>query len=79
MVWFCFVFEPFSELQGSGLNEKFLHCCEKWVQLLEKVEALLKGDIANNLPALLEQQKTFEVNLCPLLSLIFAGTGKHQD
>ncbi|XP_073923916.1 nesprin-2 isoform X5 [Castor canadensis] len=50
-----------SELQGSGLNEKFLHCCEKWVQLLEKVEALLKGDIDNNLPALLEQQKTFEM------------------
>ncbi|XP_073098376.1 nesprin-2 isoform X4 [Manis javanica] len=48
------------ELQGIGLNEKFLHCCEKWVQLLEKVEAALQMDIADSLPALLEQQKTYE-------------------
>ncbi|KAM5273601.1 nesprin-2 [Ctenodactylus gundi] len=50
-----------SELQESGLNEKFLPCCEKWVQLLEKLEEALKEDIADSLPALLEQQKTFEM------------------
>lgn len=51
-----------SELQGTGLNEKFLYCCEKWVQLLEKVEEVLKVNIADSFPALLEQQKTYEVN-----------------
>lgn len=51
-----------SELQGIGLNEKFLHCCEKWVQLLEKIEETLKTNMADSLPALLEQQKTYEVN-----------------
>ena len=51
-----------SELQGIGLNEKFLHCCEKWVQLLEKIEETLRANMANSLPALLEQQKTYEVN-----------------
>ncbi|XP_047397719.1 nesprin-2 isoform X2 [Sciurus carolinensis] len=50
-----------SELQESGLNEKFLHCCEKWVQLLEKIEEILNVNIANNLPALLEQQKAYEM------------------
>uniref|UniRef100_A0A8C9AHQ9 Spectrin repeat containing nuclear envelope protein 2 n=1 Tax=Prolemur simus TaxID=1328070 RepID=A0A8C9AHQ9_PROSS len=53
--------ERFSELQGIGLNEKFLHCYEKWVQLLEKVEETLKVNIADSLPALLEQQKTYEM------------------
>ena len=58
-----------SELQGIGLNEKFLHCYEKWVQLLQKIEDTLKANMADSLPALLEQQKTYEVNkpmLCPL-------------
>ncbi|KAM5175710.1 nesprin-2 isoform 1-T2 [Callospermophilus lateralis] len=50
-----------SELQESGLNENFLHCCEKWVQLLEKIEEMLKVNIANSLPALLEQQKAYEM------------------
>uniref|UniRef100_A0A2K6FJQ6 Nesprin-2 n=1 Tax=Propithecus coquereli TaxID=379532 RepID=A0A2K6FJQ6_PROCO len=53
--------EHFSELQGIGLNEKFLHYCEKWVQLLEKMEEMLKVNIADSLPALLEQQKTYEM------------------
>ncbi|XP_019487654.1 PREDICTED: nesprin-2 [Hipposideros armiger] len=53
--------ERCSELQGIGINEKFLYCCEKWVQLLEKIEETLKGDIAASLPALLEQQKTYEM------------------
>uniref|UniRef100_A0A8C5V010 Nesprin-2 n=1 Tax=Microcebus murinus TaxID=30608 RepID=A0A8C5V010_MICMU len=53
--------ERFSELQGIGLNEKFLHYCEKWVQLLEKMEEMLKVNIADSLPALLEQQKTYEM------------------
>ncbi|XP_025298589.1 nesprin-2 isoform X2 [Canis lupus dingo] len=51
--------ERCSELQGIGLNEKFLYCCEKWVQLLEKIEETLKVNIGNSLPALLEQQKTY--------------------
>lgn len=51
-----------SELQETGLNEKFLDCCEKWIQLLEKIEETLKANMADNLPALLEQQKTYEVN-----------------
>ncbi|KAM5245078.1 nesprin-2 isoform 4-T7 [Hipposideros larvatus] len=53
--------ERCSELQGIGINEKFLYCCEKWVQLLEKIEETLKGDIAASLPALREQQKTYEM------------------
>ncbi|XP_023373370.1 nesprin-2 isoform X2 [Otolemur garnettii] len=53
--------ERCSELQGIGLNEKFLYCCEKWVQLLEKTEETLKVNIAGSLPALLEQQKTYEM------------------
>uniref|UniRef100_A0A480L0G3 Nesprin-2 n=2 Tax=Sus scrofa TaxID=9823 RepID=A0A480L0G3_PIG len=53
--------ERCSELQGTGLNEKFLYCCEKWVQLLEKVEEVLKVNIADSFPALLEQQKTYEM------------------
>ncbi|XP_069343498.1 nesprin-2 isoform X2 [Eulemur rufifrons] len=53
--------ERFSELQGIGLNEKFLHYYEKWVQLLEKVEETLKVNVADSLPALLEQQKTYEM------------------
>ncbi|PNI83752.1 SYNE2 isoform 2 [Pan troglodytes] len=53
--------ERCSELQGIGLNEKFLYCCEKWIQLLEKIEEALKVDVANSLPELLEQQKTYEM------------------
>ncbi|XP_045666543.1 nesprin-2 isoform X3 [Ursus americanus] len=53
--------ERCSELQGIGLNEKFLYCCEKWVQLLEKIEETLKVNVADSLPALLEQQKTYEM------------------
>ncbi|XP_008564479.1 PREDICTED: nesprin-2 [Galeopterus variegatus] len=53
--------ERCSELQGIGLNTKFLYCCEKWIQLLEKIEETLKVNIADNLPALLEQQKTYEM------------------
>lgn len=61
-----FVFNLCSELQGTGLSEKFLSCCEKWVQLLEKIEETLKANITDSLPALLEQQKTYEVNMCSL-------------
>ncbi|XP_042637078.1 nesprin-2 [Orycteropus afer afer] len=53
--------ERCSDLQGIGLNEKFLYCCEKWVQLLEKIEEMLKVNIASNLQALLEQQKSYEM------------------
>ncbi|KAM4854061.1 nesprin-2-like isoform 1-T1 [Thomomys bottae] len=48
-----------SELQESALNERFLRCCEKWVELLEKAADMLKADTAHSLPALLEQQKAF--------------------
>ncbi|XP_049755484.1 nesprin-2 isoform X1 [Elephas maximus indicus] len=51
--------ERSSELQGIGLNEKFLYCCEKWVQLLDKIEEMLKVNMASNLQALLEQQKSY--------------------
>ncbi|XP_008061512.1 nesprin-2 [Carlito syrichta] len=53
--------ERCSELQGNGLKEKFLYCCEKWIQLLEKIEETLKVNIADSLPALREQQKTYEM------------------
>ncbi|KAI4540669.1 hypothetical protein MG293_009710 [Ovis ammon polii] len=53
--------ERCSELQEIGLNEKFLDCCEKWIQLLEKIEETLKANMADSLPALLEQQKTYEM------------------
>ncbi|XP_057586422.1 nesprin-2 [Hippopotamus amphibius kiboko] len=53
--------EHCSELQGIELNEKFLYCCEKWVQFLEKIEEMLKVNIADSLPALLAQQKTYEM------------------
>ncbi|XP_044087705.1 nesprin-2 isoform X6 [Neovison vison] len=53
--------EHCSELQGTGLNKKFLYCCEKWVQLLEKIEETLEVNVADSLPALLEQQKTYEM------------------
>uniref|UniRef100_A0A8C4MDW9 Spectrin repeat containing nuclear envelope protein 2 n=1 Tax=Equus asinus asinus TaxID=83772 RepID=A0A8C4MDW9_EQUAS len=53
--------ERCSELQGTGLSEKFLSCCEKWVQLLEKIEETLKANITDSLPSLLEQQKTYEM------------------
>lgn len=67
MALFCLFLNLRSELQGIGLNQKFLYCCEKWVQLLEKIEEMLKVNIADSLPALLEQQKTYEVNK-PVLS-----------
>ncbi|XP_039720519.1 nesprin-2-like isoform X1 [Pteropus medius] len=53
--------EHCNELQEIGLNKKFLYCCEKWVQLLEKTEEIIKENIADSLPALLEQQKTYEM------------------
>lgn len=45
------------------MNENFLHYCEKWIQLLEKMKEALAVNVAHSLPALLEQQKTYEVNL----------------
>ena len=71
-----------SELQGIGLNEKFLHCYEKWVQLLEKIEETLKANMADSLPALLEQQKTYEVNkpmICPLPPSPWGSTHGMRD
>ncbi|XP_059549889.1 nesprin-2 isoform X2 [Myotis daubentonii] len=53
--------ERCSELQGIRLHEQFLYCCEKWVRLLEKIEETLKTSIADSLPALLEQQKAYEM------------------
>ncbi|XP_053784228.1 nesprin-2 isoform X1 [Desmodus rotundus] len=50
-----------SELQGIRLNEQFLYYCEKWVRLLQKIKETLKMNIADSLPALLEQQKTYEM------------------
>lgn len=61
---FCLFLNLCSELQEIGLNEKFLYCYEKWVQLLEKIEEGLKQNVADSLPALLEQQKTYEVKQC---------------
>lgn len=54
----------YSKLQGNGLNEKFLHYCDKWIHVLEKIQESLTVDVAHSLPALLEQQKTYEVTLC---------------
>lgn len=45
------------------MNVNFLHYCEKWIQLLEKMKEALAVNVAHSLPALLEQQKTYEVNL----------------
>ncbi|XP_075387998.1 nesprin-2 isoform X2 [Tenrec ecaudatus] len=53
--------ERCSELQGIELNEKFLHCCGKWARLLEKIEEMLKVNLASDLPGLLEQQKAYEM------------------
>ncbi|XP_006756776.1 PREDICTED: nesprin-2 [Myotis davidii] len=53
--------ERCSELQGIRLHERFLYCCEKWVRLLEKIEETLKMSLADSLPALLEQQKAYEI------------------
>ncbi|XP_036165466.1 nesprin-2 isoform X3 [Myotis myotis] len=53
--------ERCSELQGIRLHEQFLYCCEKWVRLLEKIEETLKTSIADSLPALLGQQKAYEM------------------
>lgn len=53
--------DHYSKLQGNGLNEKFLHYCEKWIQVLEKIQESLTEDVAHSLPALLEQQKTYEI------------------
>lgn len=66
MAVFCLFLNLPSELQGSGLNDKFLHYCEKWVHLLERIEEELGVNIADDLPALREQQKRCEVNLCCL-------------
>lgn len=80
MVLFCLCINLCSELQATGLNEKFLYCCEKWVQLLEKTEETLKVTMADSLPALLEQQKTYEVNLCsPLLCTFTLGQESGKD
>lgn len=78
MAPFCLFLNLYSELQGIGLNEKFIYCCEKWVQLLEKIEEMLKGNIADSLPALREQQKTYEVNLCSLPPLHPSPWGRSQ-
>ncbi|XP_058511514.1 nesprin-2 isoform X4 [Ochotona princeps] len=53
--------DRYSELQGIALNENFVYCCEKWVQLLEKVEEKLGASVGDSLPALLEQQKALEM------------------
>ncbi|XP_076778100.1 nesprin-2 isoform X4 [Arvicanthis niloticus] len=53
--------DHYSKLQGNGLNEKFLHYCEKWIQVLEKIQESLAVDVAHSPPALLEQQKTYEI------------------
>ncbi|XP_051051966.1 nesprin-2 [Phodopus roborovskii] len=53
--------EHCSKLQGNGLNENFLHYCENWIQLMEKIEEALAVTVADCLPALLEQQKTYEM------------------
>uniref|UniRef100_E9QP46 Nesprin-2 n=1 Tax=Mus musculus TaxID=10090 RepID=E9QP46_MOUSE len=53
--------DHYSELQGNGLNEKFLHYCERWIQVLEKIQESLSVEVAHSLPALLEQQKTYEI------------------
>lgn len=80
MTLFCSFINLCSELQGIGLNEKFLYCCEKWVQLLEKIEETLKVNVADSLPALLEQQKTYEVNLCsPQLCNLTLGQESGKD
>ncbi|XP_010601296.1 nesprin-2 isoform X1 [Fukomys damarensis] len=50
-----------SELQGTGLREHFLRYCEKWVHLLERLEEALGVKPADSLPALREQQKTYEM------------------
>ncbi|XP_075804010.1 nesprin-2 isoform X6 [Microtus pennsylvanicus] len=50
-----------SKLQGNGLKENFLHYCEKWTQLLEKMKEALAVNVAHSLPALREQQKTYEM------------------
>ncbi|XP_037066520.1 nesprin-2 isoform X2 [Peromyscus leucopus] len=53
--------DHYSKLQGNGLNENFLHYCEKWIQLLEKIQETLTVNAAHSLPALLERQKTYEM------------------
>ncbi|XP_026635286.1 nesprin-2 isoform X2 [Microtus ochrogaster] len=53
--------DHYSKLQGNGLNENFLHYCEKWTQLLEKMKETLAVKVAHSLPALREQQKTYEM------------------
>lgn len=55
------------------MNENFLHYCEKWIQLLEKMKEALAVNVAHSLPALLDQQKTFEVNLCSVAQLLTLG------
>ncbi|GAB1297538.1 Nesprin-2 [Apodemus speciosus] len=53
--------DHYSKLQGNGLNEHFLCYCEKWIHVLEKIQESLTVDVAHSLPALLEQQKTYEI------------------
>ncbi|KAL1790760.1 nesprin-2 isoform X2 [Sigmodon hispidus] len=53
--------DHYSKLQGNGLSENFLHYCEKWIQLLEKMRDVLGMNVAHSLPALLEQQKSYEM------------------
>ncbi|XP_029396520.1 nesprin-2 isoform X4 [Mus pahari] len=53
--------DHYSELQGNGLNEKFLYYCERWIQVLEKIQESLSVEVAHSLPTLLEQQKTYEI------------------
>lgn len=65
MALFYLFLNLFSELQGIRLHEQFLYCCEKWVRLLEKIEETLKMSLADSLPALLEQQKAYEVTCAP--------------
>lgn len=80
MVLFCLFINLCSELQATRLNEKFLYCCDKWVQLLEKIEETLKVTVADGLLALLEQQKTYEVNLSsPLICALTLGWESGKD
>lgn len=66
MAQFYLFFKPiYSKLQGIGLHQQFLSCCEKWVRLLERIEETLKMSVADSLPALLEQQKAYEVTCAP--------------
>lgn len=79
MALFYLFLNLYSELQGIGLNEQFLHYCEKWVQLLQKIEETVKMNIADSLPALLEQQKTYEVGRLYALGPLTLGWASGKD